>query len=481
MNRKITRLLNRSLTERQLTTIVRFLCGISLLLIIGLSYSYHTINKDLLYYSERVDHTQRALLNLQKLSAVLYQTTYYGRSYLLLGDSLNKSLIIEKSALIAPIISTLDSTFKDHPPQTKRLRVVQSELDSFRLKTRLFVSDSIFRLEPSQRTSFLEDGSRIIGKINKLTEEMSGVELKLMHNRTQSRDSYKTQVYSFNWVIMAVALVFLVSSFVLLDQEVRRNRLYRIELENKIEDLNRSNSELEQFAYVASHDLQEPLRKIRAFSDRLASKYQSDLAPDAREIIQKIYGSSQRMQALINDLLAFSRLVKRDAAPKTTDLNRVLREVRQQMSESIRENKAIILSSGLPSIEGYESQIVQLFQNLIANSIKYRKPDVAPVIEITYKQVSSSSIPSLKTINPERTFHQFIFSDNGIGFCPEYAEKIFIIFQRLHSRDIYDGTGIGLAICRRVVANHGGYIFAEGEENVGAKLFVYLPLHPNSL
>jgi light-regulated signal transduction histidine kinase (bacteriophytochrome) len=314
-----------------------------------------------------------------------------------------------------------------------------------------------------------------VDSMTKLIVRMRHVEDQLMYNRVQSRENYTAQVYRYNWIIMLVAIVFLSSAFVLLDRELRRNKFYRVDLENKIENLNRSNSELEQFAYVASHDLQEPLRKIRSFSDRLVTKYQNEVSEEIFTMLGKIDGSAQRMQLLINDLLAFSRIVKTGAEVKMVNLNISLSDAKSNLSEMILENKATVHSEVLPTIEGYGSQMVQLFQNLLSNSIKYHQENIRPVIRITHRLVEGEIIPGIKSSHSDIQFHQIKVSDNGIGFKKEFAEKIFIIFKRLHGQHEFAGTGIGLAICKRVVSNHNGYIFAESTGQNGANFYIYLP------
>ncbi|GAB3172360.1 hypothetical protein GCM10027291_27020 [Telluribacter humicola] len=463
--------------ERQLTWAIRFLFGISILLIIALSYSYHKINEELIFYSERVDHTQQIMNTLEKTSSKFYQTVYHGRTYLLLRDEANKRAIHKHISDLDPLLNQLDSLITP-PPLNKRVKELEATLDELYERTHIYWTDSTYTANRQDQEALLRDASVLIAEANRIMDDLSIAQTKLMHNRMQSRDNYKKQVFRYNWVIMLVALVFLTASFILLDRELRRNNLYRIELENKVENLNRSNNELEQFAYVASHDLQEPLRKIQSFSDRLLLKHRQQLKGDALIMLDKINDSAQRMQLLINDLLAFSRLVNPGDNAQEVDLNEILKEVKSNLSETIKERNVVIDSAYLPGLEAYPVQMIQLFQNLVSNSIKYSKPEVIPHITISYKLVGGSEIPNIKPAHKELQFHRIEFADNGIGFSPEYAEKIFVIFQRLHGRGEFEGTGIGLAICRRVISNHNGYIIAEGQEGKGAKFFIYLPIQP---
>jgi light-regulated signal transduction histidine kinase (bacteriophytochrome) len=305
---------------------------------------------------------------------------------------------------------------------------------------------------------------------------MTDTENMLLQNRIQSKENYSKKILQYNWLIMLVAVTFLSSAFVLLDRELSRNKLYRIELENKIEALNRSNSELEQFAYVASHDMQEPLRKIRSFADRIRIKFGHELPADVTIMLSKIDNSSRRLQSLINDLLSFSRTVNAGSVPVLVNLSVPLTEAQANLSEMIADNGAEIYYDALPSLAIYQTQVTQLFQNLLSNSIKYSKPGEKPVVRIQHQVVTAEVIPAIKAIHQDSRFHEIRVTDNGIGFREEFSNKIFVIFQRLHDRDHFEGTGIGLAICKRVVSNHNGYIFAESVEGEGSCFIIYFPI-----
>ena len=237
----------------------------------------------------------------------------------------------------------------------------------------------------------------------------------------------------------------------------------------KQHELQETNNELEQFVYVASHDLKEPLRKIRAFGDRLQAKYNDALDDKARSYIEKMQAASDRMQILIDDLLKFSRAAQGDTQMQSVDLNHVLLSVQDVLSESMQETQTVIKTEQLPLINANRSQIEQLFQNIIANAIKYTKPDHPPLIEI------ASTVVKRQIDDEDQAFWQLTFKDYGIGFENEYKDKIFEIFQRLHGRSSYSGTGIGLAICMKIVSNHHGYIFAHSEINKGATFTIQLP------
>ena len=247
------------------------------------------------------------------------------------------------------------------------------------------------------------------------------------------------------------------------------------QLQKSNEDLEESNSELEAFASVASHDLQEPLRKIRTFAEMVAVNLDDE--KKVRTYIQKITDASGKMMFLIKELLNFSKLSKSGHVYTEVNLNKVLETMKDDFELLILEEGASIASGKLPVIEGVELHLNQLFNNLISNSLKFRTQDVIPVITINSRRLTKTEVLDRSTLNPELDYFDISFHDNGIGFSQENAEEIFTIFQRLHNRQSYQGTGIGLAVCKKIANNHQGEIYAVSNENEGATFHVILPEH----
>jgi signal transduction histidine kinase len=273
-----------------------------------------------------------------------------------------------------------------------------------------------------------------------------------------SRDEIGELAASFNQ--MTARLKTITVSRDELATEVENRKRAEAQLKKAVLDLERSNKELEQFAYVASHDLQEPLRMVSSYTQLLAQRYEGLLDDKARKYIDYAVDGAVRMQRLINDLLTFSRVGTRGRPAEPTDAHAALGEAIVNLSAAIEENGAIVTTDDLPTVLADATQLVQVFQNLVANAIKFRG-EAAPRVHVSARDQGSEWVFSVR--------------DNGIGIEPQHRNRLFVIFQRLHTRDEYPGTGIGLAVCKRIVERHGGTIWFESEPGSGATFFFTFP------
>ncbi|MCF0057109.1 chemotaxis protein CheB [Dyadobacter sp. CY356] len=252
------------------------------------------------------------------------------------------------------------------------------------------------------------------------------------------------------------------------------------ELETKVKertaDLQQTNMQLEQFAHAASHDLQEPLRKIVTFSNRLQAKHKDEFSEEVSSYLGKIEGASTRMSSLIQDLLNYSYLINHDILFAPTDLDEILKDVLNDFELMIDQKNAKITSDMLPIIEAIPLQMNQLFYNLIGNALKFSKEDVSPIIHISIHSLTEKETAKHPALNSKVKYCEIIFKDNGIGFDQKYGEQIFTIFQRLNQPAKYQGTGIGLALTKKIIENHHGKIFVEAKENAGAAFHIILPI-----
>jgi len=257
-------------------------------------------------------------------------------------------------------------------------------------------------------------------------------------------------------------------------RDITRIREYEESLKKKIAELDRSNKELEEFAYIASHDLQEPLRKITAFSERLKEKAATELSTDSMLYLDRMLVGAANMRMLIDNLLEFSRTSRHSHPFTRVSLADILKEVESDLELKIEETNANIQINGLPVIEAIPSQLRQLFTNLLVNSLKFRQPDV-PIEILIHSDKLSPEDKELHHLERVQEYFKIEVKDNGIGFEQEYSNRIFQIFQRLHGKSEYPGSGIGLAICKKIADNHHGKIFAVSEINQGATFTIILP------
>lgn len=308
-------------------------------------------------------------------------------------------------------------------------------------------------------------------KLNTLISDLNELDFKnlLLSNQSENKiwtgeaTSYKKDGSSYD-VYMTIAPVYdefqKLEGFVSIQNDITELKKAKEELAQRATELARSNAELEQFAYVASHDLQEPLRMVSSFCQLLKKRYYNELDKDANEFIDFAVDGAKRMQTLISDLLLYSRVGTRGKPFVTTDCNDIMNKVLKNLKISIEDSDAIINIKDLPTTVADETQLVQLFQNIIGNAIKFR----------------NSKNPKISVVSKRKNGHwQFSITDNGIGIDPKYQNKIFTIFQRLESKENYPGTGIGLAICKKIIDRHRGKIWVESEQGKGCAFYFTLP------
>ena len=319
-------------------------------------------------------------------------------------------------------------------------------------------SDLLIGKRLSEISSFVFQ-SDMADKFNQVIETGSPAEFEILY---KNKDVER-------WLLVSLAKLNdgVTASF----HDISQLKKFEEALKNKITDLERSNAELEQYAYVASHDLQEPLRKIRSFGSYLQDTQANKLDERGQQLLDKIMNSADRMSSLIKDILTFSSL-KKQAGFVPVDLNEIVKAVQQDLDLLITQKNAIIQSEVLPTIEAIPLQMTQLFYNLINNSLKFVKENESPLLKISCRVINPEEKKSFT--KPVR-YYEIVVSDNGIGFNTEHSEQIFGLFKRLNNKQLYSGSGIGLALCKKVVENHNGEIFAEGKEGEGASFHIYLP------
>lgn len=314
-------------------------------------------------------------------------------------------------------------------------------------------------------------------RMDEIAEVLNDIRVVSAHRRDENKakaaDTAKDILFILS--IFGIVMIFIVIiSFDRMRKEIRQNEEKSQEILKINAELKSVNENLENFAYIASHDLNEPLRKIRTFGDLIAEEF-NQTTPDLNQIrnyIQRMHNSSERMQQLIADLLSYSRITLRIEDMKEINLNKIIKNVQSDLQVAIKETNAIIEVKNLPeSIKAEPIQMRQLFQNIISNAIKFRKKDTTPKITIW------TEVTTINEKSPNK-FWKISFKDNGIGIDMQFKDKIFAVFQRLHGRSSYEGTGVGLSICKKIAEQHNGSMDVVSKVGEGTTFIVYLPKLP---
>lgn len=409
---------------------------------------------------ERVVHTiGHAVTDASATPVQLWGTTQDVTAHWLAGEALRSS----ESQLRAIAESAHDAIISFD----SRSRIVfwnPSAITMFEMDAETAMGRSITEFIPAIRFAAREDGRMQLTIDDAYVERNISLETAA---HTSHGEEFPVEVSLGTWThhqsIYYTAIV----------RNITLRRNAEDELRQFTRQLEASNRELQDFAYIASHDLQEPLRKINAFSDRLRGKYADVLDDTANDYMERIQSAARRMQTLINDLLVLSRVTTQGQPFHPTDLTEIAQAVLSDLETTIEDAGGDVLVEPLPVLEADPLQMRQLLQNLITNGLKFRRPDVKPVVRV-YSEPGRSA-------DNGRVYCSILVEDNGIGFEEKYLERIFQPFQRLHGRSSYTGTGMGLAICRKIVERHGGLITAQSKPDEGTTFIVKLPTeHPRT-
>lgn len=453
---------------------------IAFTIIVGASVLSYLIGKNLMHNANRLNHTVEVSRGLERVTRQLKEAEAAIRGYnITKQEAFLRPSMEERSIRIEQEYRNL-RRIMDDPEQQQNLDTLKQLLD---VKYK--------QLTAGEQKDFAKGSSISVGEgevsmdlIDQKVAEMTQIEEAQLYEKSRLFEFFSNLWIPVVFIISLFAILIGVYSYVILNKEFRlqlhiesRMKLYQRELQDNITLLNKTNQDLEQFAYVASHDLQEPLRKISTFSDRLQSKYGGQLEPEASELVNRMVAAVSRMRVLINDLLSFSRAGR--MMPETlmrVNLNALMLDVTSDLEVALQEKNGSILIDRLPEIEGNDTSLHQLFQNLLSNSIKFAHPGRPLEIRVEKELLTGSEAGIAKEDKWDETFCRITIKDNGIGFDQIYADRIFLIFQRLHGVSEYKGTGIGLAICKKIVDAHNGHISALGYPGKGATFVIVLPI-----
>lgn len=447
---------------------------VSLAILVILSFLFYKRLNSHLKYSRQFDDNYSVMVQLNGLEERMLEMESHSTAFALARDSSFLPLFETSRDSVQRRLADLQLIIADKSDQMRRFLLMKSTINTqMNLYARM-----IERAAQNDNASVHLSLMRAKDMMSVFRQEARQIEAaeqtrknELLNTKEFFEDFYPSY---FNIISIFAGLITLVSFF-FINREVRMRSRYQNELEKRLQELNRSNSELQQFAYIASHDLQEPLRKIRTFSDKLVFKALENFDGETRLVISRIEASAHRMQELIRDMTNFTNLITREDRMTTVELNEVVTQVLADFIDITSARHAVVTWERLPAITGNPTQLEMLFKSLFDNAFKFAKPGEAPVIRITYELVAGSDENDEQLRN--RSFHKITMEDHGIGFNNEFAEKIFMIFQRLHTQQSgYRGRGIGLAIAQRIVSNHHGVIMARGKVNDGAAFIMYFPM-----
>jgi signal transduction histidine kinase len=446
-----------------------------LLALLGLSFLLYKRVQELVESYNQVNHTNIVQLKLESTFSNIKDAEAAQRGFLLTRDSVFLEPFYGAHKKTDILIAELIKLTEDNPRQQKNFKELQqlTELRFSRLERSLSLYQNLSKEELHNR---LLTGKKVMDSIRYKINLMVDAEDDLLKQREKIKDENASIAPIAVLLLVILSLLILLFYFSRITRQLSISQEFADELQRKNKELDlknqqleKSNEELNSFNYIASHDLREPLRKIRTYNS-ISLSDQSKF----KENTVKIESAINRMQNLLNDLLSYSRISMSERKMEEVNLNEVLVDVIEVMSDQINESGAQFQYNHLPTIKGIQTQLQQLFENLLSNAIKYRKEDVAPVVKISCELVNKNKLPEPSKATQEN-YYFICFSDNGIGFEQKYAEKVFELFQRLHSRAAYSGTGIGLTICRKIVENHQGFITAESEVGKGTDFCIYLP------
>lgn len=458
-------------------------------IVINIVLALKTI-EDLSITQKGITNTGEIILSLDKLHNLVLSAETGQRGYLLTEKESYLQPYQYAMGQVIKQIKLVNSLSPDIEGQAKKI----AELSNLVKMKMIELSDTVeLALNNKEKRALTMvksgRGKTLYKQMEKLFNEVKSREVLYRNNLYKKLEAIEKKA-KFTFSISAItSFLLLVGIGLLVRLNSKSELFYRQSLETKneelaekvklrtkeltiySEELARSNRELEDFAFVASHDLQEPLRKIRAFGDRLSISYKDVIDERGLDFIKRMCNAAERMSNLINDLLEYSRINTRGKEFLTIPLTQIITDVIDDLEVAIEESSALITYQDLPEIKGDVSQLNQLFLNLLSNAIKFKHTDIAPSITISH--VNESVFDPI--LNTELLWHIITVSDNGIGFEQEFENKVFVPFQRLHARTTYKGTGIGLAVCRRIVERHGGTIMVASQVDQGSTFTIRMP------
>lgn len=412
-------------------------------------------------YTNYVEHTYKVMNTTERLKGSISKIIALRRGFILEPTPETKTQILAEGKILSDLVDSLEYQTLGNNVQTSNIKQIREMIKLSGLRSEQWFPEKDLSIPIDSMRSEIRKAKPHLDAAYARLEKIREIENNFLNIRASLQNDSGRTMPVLLMVTGFMAIIMLVYAFMLISNDLKARLAAKIVLEKNVRDLNLANEELERFAFLASHNLKEPLRKARTFISRLTEEA-SSADGNAREL-HKVELSLGRLQTMLDDLLAYTRLLHHQENKELVDLNKVIKAVIKEFEKDIAECGLVTEMTMLPTVQGYPQQVALVFRHLLSNALKYRKQDTTPVVSIT------------SDFNDADSTQVIVFSDNGIGFETKYNQKIFEVFGRLHTKDEYEGTGIGLAICRRAMFNHHGVITVDSKPGVGSKFSLHFP------
>lgn len=426
-------------------------------------------------YTEAVNHTYEIINKLEQLESFAKDAEMSQRGFVITNDSAYLNPLFDIQHKIYPLADTLVHMTTE---QRQKERLIMLKAAVVMLMRQVDYNVQLVNI--NNKGFFkkgMDDGKRLMDGVRTEIAQIKTTELSLLAHRNNAKENYLKSTSTAFISVLFLLYGIIITIFILLIKELRKRNRIELQLQQQIVELRQFTKESEELSYAVSHDLQEPLRKMRIFTDRLLNRHKDALDEGGKQIVQRMNTVAATAQDTMNELLRFTSVIPQIEEKTFVDLNILVKKVWENMAEKVLGTSAIIKVETLPSIKGVEPRLTILFENLFSNALVFSKTGIAPEVNIRAYKTKGTHLKQTSGYKSQQVYHAIEISDNGIGFADEYAVKIFQLFRRLHNDQIkYAGKGIGLAICHRIISNHHGYINATAKVGEGAVFTVYFPI-----
>jgi signal transduction histidine kinase len=448
----------------------------------ALSVLFYDKLMDFTRSSDEVERNYETMFLLSEVDSYVQEAINSENAFILTRDSSTLTPFFDNQ----PIINQLTDTLRvlvtapaspQSATQPVNLIKLKRMVNELMLDARTTINKVATRAGPQEIHYRILQQKVAMNDYKQLRHQMQAVEARTRAERNSENERDRRNTPHFLYATFIFAAGCLIVSFFFIIRELKKRLEFQLRLQQQVAVLNRANTELEQLNHIASHHLQEPLRKIQTFSNRIATRYK-ELPEEVNNLLEKIDTSAKHMHGLTRDMVKYSNLINTQDTPMFIDLNHVLLKVAEQIDEklTLKQGKLVITNT-LPVIKGFPSQLMILFEQLIDNSIKFSRKDVPPVITITLEQVTGNKISNkIMSVLGGTMYYQVSITDNGMGFDNKYVDKMFYLFQKLEAQTSYQSKGIGLPMVQRIMVNHGGNVAATGTAGEGAIFRLYFPI-----